>query len=367
MSLWVCFDAISPAFVVAEQLQSQRFVFSFGPVASNLSLLVSLHNPQDPPTSEAGLLPRSRTRKEPFSQTVGRSHRLGVTANENTELWIRKKWRFLTGVRVSQKDQKTTSFPPADDSQISPISPKSPIAAQSPPVDNKELTLQNTIYNAGKNFTPVSRRQSSASKANGACVDDDSSPKLKWDEANLYLTEQERTSTMKIDEPKTPYVPHYDIDQEDDEDDPDVGGIDAGDVAVDELDMCKSQKKGGRNRKAREDEIPDLDLGEAEETYWNDISEDSRITKTRSMSDSSMSGRSGKHVMMGDGCGEELRRTESQEAREKHIAFEEHRKKHYEMAGVKNLLGHPENIDDLDDDDDGDSSQRPPPVPKLPK
>lgn len=28
---------------------------------------------------------------------------------------------------------------------------------------------------------------------------------LKWDEANLYLTEQEKNATMKIDEPKTPY------------------------------------------------------------------------------------------------------------------------------------------------------------------
>lgn len=28
---------------------------------------------------------------------------------------------------------------------------------------------------------------------------------LKWDEANLYLTEQEKNATMKITEPKTPY------------------------------------------------------------------------------------------------------------------------------------------------------------------
>ncbi|KAG5513740.1 hypothetical protein PMAC_000778 [Pneumocystis sp. 'macacae'] len=37
-----------------------------------------------------------------------------------------------------------------------------------------------------------------------------SSPRLKWDEANLYLTEQEKTSTMKITEPKTPYTRQYD-------------------------------------------------------------------------------------------------------------------------------------------------------------
>ncbi|KAG5440894.1 hypothetical protein PCK2_000049, partial [Pneumocystis canis] len=37
-----------------------------------------------------------------------------------------------------------------------------------------------------------------------------SSPRLKWDEANLYMTEQEKTSTMKITEPKTPYTHQYD-------------------------------------------------------------------------------------------------------------------------------------------------------------
>jgi len=32
--------------------------------------------------------------------------------------------------------------------------------------------------------------------------------RLKWDEANLIITEAQKDSTMKIDEPKTPYV-HY--------------------------------------------------------------------------------------------------------------------------------------------------------------
>lgn len=33
--------------------------------------------------------------------------------------------------------------------------------------------------------------------------------RLKWDEENLTITEAQKDSTMKIDEPKTPYV-HYD-------------------------------------------------------------------------------------------------------------------------------------------------------------
>ncbi|KAG0051310.1 hypothetical protein BGZ83_003870 [Gryganskiella cystojenkinii] len=38
---------------------------------------------------------------------------------------------------------------------------------------------------------------------------DERAPRLKWDEENLILTEAQKDSTMKIDEPKTPYV-HYD-------------------------------------------------------------------------------------------------------------------------------------------------------------
>lgn len=33
--------------------------------------------------------------------------------------------------------------------------------------------------------------------------------RLRWDEENLIITEAQKDSTMKIDEPKTPFV-HYD-------------------------------------------------------------------------------------------------------------------------------------------------------------
>ncbi|KAI9018753.1 hypothetical protein CLU79DRAFT_760232 [Phycomyces nitens] len=36
-------------------------------------------------------------------------------------------------------------------------------------------------------------------------------PHLKWDEANLELTEAQKDATMKVDEPKTPYI-HYNHD-----------------------------------------------------------------------------------------------------------------------------------------------------------
>lgn len=37
--------------------------------------------------------------------------------------------------------------------------------------------------------------------------------RLRWDEANLELTESQKDSTMKVDEPKTPYV-RYDAEND---------------------------------------------------------------------------------------------------------------------------------------------------------
>ncbi|OJD22589.1 hypothetical protein ACJ73_06065 [Blastomyces percursus] len=280
------------------------------------------------------------------------------------------------------KNRPSSQFTPP---QTSPTFSGGTISHQ-PPVDTKELTIQNTLQNAGRTPTStrssISRRQSSASGPNGgihhASGDGDNSPRLKWDEVNLYLTEQERTSTMKIDEPKTPYAPRYIPDE--DEDDSDVEmGIDAGDLAVDELDMCKGRKHGG----VRDDDIPGLELGEPEEAGWEEgeSSGPGRITRgDRRMSDGSP-GRSGKHVVVGeDGSADDRAADDhSSEASRKHHEFEEKRKRHYEMRMVKGLLGHPEEIDALaggeDDDDDGQSNgtqqqqqhqQRPPPMPKIP-
>ncbi|EEH05415.1 conserved hypothetical protein [Histoplasma capsulatum G186AR] len=256
--------------------------------------------------------------------------------------------------------------------QTSPTISGSTISPQ-PPIDTKELTLQNTLQNAGRPTTnprsSISRRQSSASRPNGGIHTDggdgENSPRLKWDEVNLYLTEQERTSTMKIDEPKTPYAPHYNPD--DDEDDTDMEmGIDTDDLAVDELDMYRTRKHG-----VRDDDIPGLELGELEESGWVEgpPSGSGRITRdNRRMSDGS-SGRPGKHVVVGEDGSADDRAADhhSPEAGEKHRDFEEKRRKHYEMSMVKGLLGHPEDIDALaGDDDDDESNEQPPPMPKIP-
>src|SRR5277367_7153052 len=89
-----------------------------------------------------------------------------------------------------------------------------------------------------------------------ASTNSSTSPRLKWDEANLYLTEQQKSSTMKITEPKTPYTRRYDP-SEDPSDDEGLGEqmqIDHPEGAV-----AEDSVMTGIN------DIPGLDLGEPAE------------------------------------------------------------------------------------------------------
>jgi protein phosphatase inhibitor 2 len=157
----------------------------------------------------------------------------------------------------------------------------------------------------------------------------------------LYLTEQERTAKMKIDEPKTPYAPHYDPTEDEEElrlEEARGSLIDAQDVVVDELD--KTTKGGNHKKGVSEDDIPDLELGEAEESTSGGL-EGPRIYRDRSMSTDSHKGE--KHVVVGaeTNGGEALsgdHLLNSEEAREKHRQFEKRRKMHYEMKNIKELL-----------------------------
>ncbi|OOF94413.1 hypothetical protein ASPCADRAFT_398040 [Aspergillus carbonarius ITEM 5010] len=241
------------------------------------------------------------------------------------------------------------------------------------PVDTKELTLQNTLQNAGRRRSLSNTRPGSSSRRQSLASihgqHDENSPRLKWDEANLYLTEQEKTAKMKIDEPKTPYAPHYDPAQDEDELEGEESLIDAQEVVVDELDKTKKAPR----KAVAEDDIPELELGEAEEYVDAHVGSGDRIVRERSLSNDSH--RSGKHVVVGAGeangepeSGGDTLMTAG-EAVEKHRQFEEHRKKHYEMRNIKELLAHPEELEDeMDEDEDEDESSAPvpPPMPSIP-
>ncbi|RPB12435.1 hypothetical protein P167DRAFT_522897 [Morchella conica CCBAS932] len=218
----------------------------------------------------------------------------------------------------------------------------------------KDVTLQNTLQNAGRRRssagqTPVragSRRQSYTNSKDGDIEDQESSPRLKWDEANLYLTEQQKSSTMKITEPKTPYAKRYDPL----EDEVEFRTLDAEDLVVDELDAVRvgagessaDGAKGVRKDYAmREEDIPGLELGEPEEAVPMKFRE-SHSPKQVVVQDDSASEH---HGEPGDD-------PETPEEEEKHRKFAEMRKRHYEMKEVANLLGHPEELDEEDDDGD---------------
>ncbi|KAL6237609.1 hypothetical protein BDW75DRAFT_76098 [Aspergillus navahoensis] len=257
--------------------------------------------------------------------------------------------------------------------QLLHVAPNDPHHTPSPPpADFKELTLQNTLVNAGRRPSASSRRTSLAS-AHGH--NDDVSPRLKWDEANLYLTEQEKTAKMKIDEPKTPYAPRYDPAEDEEEmksAEAQESLINAQGVVVDELDKNKkgSSSASSSHKKISEDDIPELELGEPEEiSQGAHLGAGDRITRARSLS--SESGRSDKHVVVGADAGESNgdERLSPEEAQEKHRQFEKQRKKHYEMRNIKELLAHHEELDEMDDDDDegASGSGAPPPMPQIPQ
>ncbi|KAL1625727.1 putative glc8 protein [Diplodia seriata] len=237
---------------------------------------------------------------------------------------------------------------PSYQSPTSPTSEGAPLAQvpsnERPGVargmSEREVVLQNTLQNAGHRRSssnargPPSRRLSGTP---GADADDENSPRLKWDEANLYLTEQQRDSTMKITEPKTPYASHYDPAEDEEE----IAALDANQIVVDELDKTKPKKKS-----SKEDDIPGLDLGEPEVENAGAHHSDGE-----------------KRVVVDpDSMDETKREEEPPQEQEKHRQFEQARKKHYEMRNVKNLLGH---ADDLLAEEDEEELEKPP-VPPMP-
>jgi len=219
----------------------------------------------------------------------------------------------------------------------------------------KELTLKNTNANAGPHHpsdsrTPGSRRHSTREPE---LLSNELSQRLKWDEANLYLSEQERTSTMKINEPKTPYAKHYDPDEDpSDMDEPELANGGA------------AHHHHHAHQHHAHQHIPDLSLGEPEEDVSDDVSVSSsspRKEKAVHVDDSaSTHGGSGGNDDDDDDDGMDT----TPEEREKHRRFEQLRRKHYEMKDVAKLLGHPEDLEEEDDDDDDDDDDKG--VPPLP-
>ena len=195
------------------------------------------------------------------------------------------------------------------------------------------------MQNAGHRRIPrtsVSRRQSTTHTANSSTSgdhdaveydpnDDPNNPRLKWDEANLYLAEQGKTSTMKINEPKTPYAKRY----EPAEDEEEMRTLDAEELVVDELDRVGGGERSSFRTTTRDSEIPGLTLGEPEIPSEAVPDQRGRIHR-------SSSAKGEKQVVMDASGGEDD--DGEHDGTVRHREFEEMRKKHYEMGDVKGLL-----------------------------
>ena len=138
---------------------------------------------------------------------------------------------------------------------------------------------------------------------------------------------------MKIDEPKTPYARRYEPSEEDEAE---MRMLDTDDLKVDELDKIKSASPSNNHTKgrARETEIPGLELGEPEEPFVMDGTNGASMSRSSSV-------KGEKQVVVdpvrdGGHHGENVGL--SAEEREKHRRFEERRKQHYEMKSVKPML-----------------------------
>lgn len=130
---------------------------------------------------------------------------------------------------------------------------------------------------------------------------------LKWDEINLYKTEQEKSSTMIIDEPKTPYV----------------GGF---------------NPEGEYYKDDDEEEIPTFELGEGE---FNP-------EKAKMAHESLNGGEIIEDPSLRDDENQEEEEEENQlTAEERHKRFEEKRKEHYHLKG--NALRHKIEVSDDDE------------------
>ncbi|KAI5308734.1 hypothetical protein KEM55_004987 [Ascosphaera atra] len=205
----------------------------------------------------------------------------------------------------------------------------------------------------------------STSKDGGAALPQTPPSHLKWDETNILLHEQNKVPRMKIDEPKTPFAPHYDPDADDDLDmEGDIPGLDIGEAA--DVGM------GGQGSRSME---------------WGGLISRSPPSNA-SVSAAAVSAGSGRRLSAsshGSGTASEKHvgvnpkdaspahdaehEPQSEDERRKHCDFEMKRKRHYEMTGIKDLLGKAIDMDEEDDDEDDEMEDKsvPPPMPPIPE
>jgi len=134
--------------------------------------------------------------------------------------------------------------------------------------------------------------------------------KIRWDEDNIMMTEADRGKTMKITEPKTPFI-RYNIEKDE------VYGHTA---AVEPVELTMALE-------AEKQEMPDFSLGGSEE--FEDDNE----------------------VQNDDDDWDDDDEEETEEERKKREEFKKKRAEHYNMKEALALI-HSHKFDDEDDEDE---------------
>ncbi|ORX47620.1 hypothetical protein BCR36DRAFT_413562 [Piromyces finnis] len=142
-------------------------------------------------------------------------------------------------------------------------------------------------------------------------VDKNSVSRIRWDEDNIMMTEADRGKTMKITEPKTPFI-RYNIEKDE------VYGHTA---AVEPIELTMALE-------AEKQEMPSFSLGGSEE--FEDEQQEN---------------------VQDDDWDDEDDEEETEEERKKREDFKKKRAEHYNMKEALALL-HRKNFDDEDEDEE---------------
>lgn len=203
-----------------------------------------------------------------------------------------------------------------DDAAYKHESPNELDAAKA--VFDRQQVIENTKLNAAltHHVSKDTMEEIQGKQARGETLSEEE--QLKWDERNLLVNEMEKSATMKIDEPKTPYEggfnPNNDYYRTDNENENENENGDDGDDGGDD----------------------DFDLGEGVD--------DSDDVKQDAIEVSQDAGQAG-----GEAGGPPEEREET--AEERHRRFEERRKAHYFMKAAP-LKRHDQGLDDPEEDHD---------------
>ncbi|ODQ68591.1 hypothetical protein NADFUDRAFT_81497 [Nadsonia fulvescens var. elongata DSM 6958] len=234
--------------------------------------------------------------------------------------------------QAQSSDSDSTPVPTASLSPGAPADQHSDNELHSQELDRKRV-WENTQANArigsqaNKLIKKLHEQDAEDGKANGDGSLSKITPHLKWDEANLYLTEMQKDSTMKVDEPKTPYQGPSGSNEYYSKDDIDVDG---------ELELEPL------------DDVP-FSLGKSEEEAGLtgfEIAENNRIIIDEEQVRADLAR---------DLENQERERREEEEEESKHSDFEKKRKQHYhhevDMKLARQLAAEAEAEDDEEDEE----------------